>query len=135
MHAIYGEGEGALRRLLAHVLAGSGYVSIFPWDGESDRFNSCLPALITVFSESTTSHFPAPIQDAEVETIIKPSHTSSFDLDGALGLYDRLDELPALWFAAGRVKLPCIAFELPLCHFFEHVQVVFIVRIPFHLGL
>ncbi|KAF8415522.1 hypothetical protein L210DRAFT_3431234, partial [Boletus edulis BED1] len=32
--AIYGEGEGSLGRLLAHVLAGSGDVSILGWTGE-----------------------------------------------------------------------------------------------------
>jgi len=110
--AIYGEGEGALGRLLAHVLAGSGDVSILAWTGESGSFNSCLPAHITVFNRPPTSHLPPPIQDAEVGGTTA-SYTSSFDLDVALGLYDRLNELPAPWFAASRMKLPCIAFELP----------------------
>ncbi|KAI9464361.1 hypothetical protein HD554DRAFT_2315922 [Boletus coccyginus] len=113
MHAIYGEGEGALGRLLAHVLAGSGDVSILAWTGESGSFNSCLPAHITVFSKPPTSHLPPPIQDAEVERIVTSSDTSSFDLDVTLSLYDRLNELPPPWFAASRMKLPCIAFELP----------------------
>ncbi|KAI9567960.1 hypothetical protein HD554DRAFT_853796 [Boletus coccyginus] len=113
IHAIYGEGEDALGRLLAHVLAGSGDVSVLAWTGESGRFNSCLPAHITVFSDPATSHLPSPIQDADVERITTTSHTSSFDLDEALRLYDRLNELPSPWFAAIRMKLPCIAFELP----------------------
>ncbi|KAF8554674.1 WD40 repeat-like protein [Imleria badia] len=111
--AIYGEGEAALGRLLAHVLAGSGDASILAWTGESGSFNSCLPAHITVFSGPATSHLPPPIPDAETERIITPSHTSPFNLDVALQLYDRLSELPAPWFAASRMKLPCIAFELP----------------------
>jgi hypothetical protein len=111
--AIYGEGEGSLGRLLAHVLAGSGNVSILAWTGESGSYNSCLPARITVFKEPATSHLPLPIQDAEMERIITASHSSSFDLDVAVRLYDRLNELPAPWFAASRMKLPCIAFQLP----------------------
>ncbi|KAI9462971.1 hypothetical protein HD554DRAFT_1425706 [Boletus coccyginus] len=108
--AIYGEGEGALGRLLAHVLTGSGDVSILAWTGESGSFNSCLPAHITVFNGPATSHLPLPIQDAEVDRLM---HSSSFDLDEALSLYDCLNILPAPWFAASRMKLPCIAFELP----------------------
>ena len=111
--AIYGEGEGSLGRLLAHVLTGSGDVSILAWTGESGSFNSCLPAHITVFNELATSHLPPPIQEAEMERIITAPHSSSFDLDVALRLYDRLNELPAPWFAASRMKLPCIAFQLP----------------------
>ena len=111
--AIYGEGDGALGRLLAHVLTGSGDVSILAWTGESGSFNSCLPANISVFNGPSTSHLPQPIQDAEVERIITASRTSSFDLEVALSLFDRLNELPAPWFAASRMKLPCIAFRLP----------------------
>ena len=111
--AIYGEGEGSLGRLLAHVLTGSGDVSILAWTGESGSYNSCLPAHITVFSELATSHLPRPIQATEMERMITASDPSSFDLNVALELYDRLDELPAPWFAASRMKLPCIAFKLP----------------------
>ena len=111
--AIYGEGDGSLGRLLAHVLTVSGDVSILAWTGESGSYNSCLPAHITVFNELATSHLPPPIQDAEIERIIAASHSSSFDLDVALRLYDRLNELPVPWFAASRMKLPCIAFKTP----------------------
>ncbi|KAF8439820.1 hypothetical protein L210DRAFT_3645803 [Boletus edulis BED1] len=111
--AIYGEGEASLGRLLAHVLAGSGDVSILAWTGESGSFNSCLPADITVFNGPATSHLPSPIPDADMERTITASHNPSFDLNAALSLYDRLHELPAPWFAASRMKLPCIAFQLP----------------------
>ena len=111
--AIYGEEDGSLGRLLAHVLTVSGDVSILAWTGESGSFNSCLPANITVFSELATSHLPPPIQDAEMERIITTSHSSSFDLDVALKLYDRLNDLPVPSFAASRMKLPCITFKLP----------------------
>ena len=110
---MYGQEERPLGHLLAHVLTGSGDVSILAWTGEPGRFNSCLPAHITVFHEPATSHFPSPISDAEMERIIATSHSSSFDLDTALKLYNRLSELSAPWFAASRMKLPCIAFQLP----------------------
>ncbi|KAF8550490.1 hypothetical protein OG21DRAFT_1513946 [Imleria badia] len=110
--AIYGEGEGSLGRLLAHVLTGSGDVSILAWTGESGSFNSCLPAHITVFNGPAASPILPPLPNAEMERLIAASHTS-FDLDVALRLYDRLDQLSSPWFAASRMKLPCIAFQLP----------------------
>ena len=113
INPIYGEGEKSLGLLLAHVLTGSGDVSILAWTGESGRYNSCLPAHIAVFNEPATSHLPRPIQDAEMERMITASDSSSFDLDVALRLYDRLQELPAPWFATSRMKLPCISFQLP----------------------
>ena len=110
--AIYGEGEGSLGRLLAHVLAGSGDLSVLAWIGESGPYNSCLPTDIAVFNGPATSHLPSSIPDAEMEHTIAAPH-ASFDLDTALRLYDHLDKLTAPWFAANRMKLPCIAFQLP----------------------
>ena len=109
--AIYGEGEVSLGRLLANILTRSGDVSILAWTGESSRFNSCLPARITVFNGPATLHLPAPISDAEMQRIIAAQ--SSFDLDVALRLLDRLNELPTPKFAESRMTLPCIAFLLP----------------------
>ncbi|KAG6377836.1 WD40-repeat-containing domain protein [Boletus reticuloceps] len=89
---IYGEGKDSLSRVLAHVLTQSGDASILAWAGESGSFNSCLPSHITVFHGSATSHLPQTITNAEIERIIT---SSPFDLDGALALYDRLNDLPA----------------------------------------
>ncbi|KAF8551251.1 hypothetical protein OG21DRAFT_1512971 [Imleria badia] len=111
--AIYGEGEGALGRLLAHILAGSGDASILAWTGQSSTYNSCLPAEITAFNRPATSHLPVAIEDAEMENVVTTLRTSTLDLDLALMLYDRLHEIPTPWFAASRMKLPCIAFKLP----------------------
>jgi len=110
---IYGEGESSLGRLLAHVLTVSGDVSVLAWTGESGSYNSCLPAYTSAFSGPATSHLPLPIPDAEMEGIVAGSQTASFDLDMALKLYDRINGLSAPWFAASRMKLPCIAFQLP----------------------
>ena len=110
--AIYGEGENALGRLLAHILAGSGDTSILAWTGLSGDFNSCLPAHITVFDRPATSHLPLAIKDAEMRNITIGLHSAKLDLDLAMKLYNRLNELPTPWFAASRMKLPCIAFDL-----------------------
>jgi hypothetical protein len=48
-----------------------------------------------------------------MERLIATSHSSSFDLDGALELYKYLDKLPSPLFAANRMELPCIPFQLP----------------------
>ena len=111
--AIYGEGEKALGRLLAHILAVSGDTSILAWTGQSGGHNSCLSAHITVFTRPATSHLPKPIEDGEMETKITELRSSALDLDLAAKLYDRLNGLPAPWFAASRMKLPCVAFKLP----------------------
>ena len=110
---VYGEGDHALGRLLSQLLTSSGNTSILAWTGKVGSFNSCLPAHITVFRERATSHFPPPIQEAEMERMIAAFRSSSFDLEVALRLYDRLNELPASWFAASRLKLPCVTFKLP----------------------
>ncbi|KAF8127572.1 hypothetical protein EV363DRAFT_1343658 [Boletus edulis] len=107
---IYGEREAALGRLLAYVLNVSRDVSILAWTGKSGRFNSCLPAYINVFKDPATSHLPSPILDAEMERIIA---ATPFDFDVAMKLYDLVDKLPPPSFAETRMKLPCIAFQLP----------------------
>ncbi|KAF8552474.1 TPR-like protein [Imleria badia] len=111
--AIYGEREAALGRLLSHILAGSGDTSILAWTGQSSTYNSCLPSQITVFNQLATLHIPPRIENAEMEKTVTTLRTSALDLDLALRLYDRLHELPAPWFAASRMKLPCITFKLP----------------------
>ncbi|KAF8435992.1 hypothetical protein L210DRAFT_3648270 [Boletus edulis BED1] len=59
------------------------------------------------------SHLPAPIPNSEMGRTVTGLHTPSFDLDVALRLYDRLNELPTPRFAESRMTLPCIAFKLP----------------------
>ena len=56
--------------------------------------------------------FLPPIEDAEMERLITMSHSSSFDLDGALKLYDCLEVLVAPGFAANQMELLCIAFQI-----------------------
>ncbi|KAF8430753.1 hypothetical protein L210DRAFT_3730336 [Boletus edulis BED1] len=74
---MYGEGEEAsLGRLLANVLTRSGDASILAWTGESSRFNSCLPARISVFSRS---HLLPPTPDSGMGRITG-SYIPSFNL-------------------------------------------------------
>ena len=100
-------------RLLANIITRSGDVSVLAWTGECSRFNSCLPARISVFNGPATSHLPSPIPDAEMEHLITALHPPSFDLDVALRLYDRLNDLSTPRFAESRMTLSCIAFRLP----------------------
>ena len=113
LSAIYGEGENALGRLLAHILAVSGDTRILAWTGQSGGHNSCLPAHIIVFKQSSMSHLPRAIENDEMTTNITQLRSARLDLDLAMKLYDQLNNLPAPWFAASRMKLPCIAFKLP----------------------
>ena len=129
--AIYGEGEKALGRLLAHILTVSADTSILAWTGQSGGHNSCLPAHITVFNRPATSHLPQPIEDSKMCKTINELRKSALDLDLALQLYDRLNDLPAPWFAASRMKLPCIAFKIPpLSPYRTHTGRVFRVDTP-----
>ena len=111
--AIYGEGEVSLGRLLANIVTRSGDVSVLAWTGECSRFNSCLPARTSVFNGPATSHIPSPIPDTKMEYLITMLHPSSFDLDVALRLYGRLNDLSTPRFAESRMTLSCIAFRLP----------------------
>ncbi|KAI9460061.1 hypothetical protein HD554DRAFT_2041709 [Boletus coccyginus] len=116
--SMYSEGNDSLGHLLAYVLMVSGDVHILAWTGMSGEFNSYLPAHITVFNGSVTSHLPQPILNTEMKEIVARSHPSSFDLEMALKLYDHLSELSVPCFTASQMKLPCIAYKLhPLSHF------------------
>ena len=111
--AIYGEGTASLGRLLANVLNRSGDVDILAWTGESNQFNSCLPARITVYKEPATSHLPTPVPDARMKHINAALPPYSSSLDEALRLYDGLSKLPTPRVVDGRMTLSCIAFPLP----------------------
>ena len=109
---VYGEGDQALGRLLAQLLASSGDTSILAWTGKPGSFNSCLPANITVFSHLLTSYVPQAITGTEMETIVAGLRASSVNLTLVTKFYDRLDELPVPSFAGKRMTLPCIVFKL-----------------------
>ena len=108
LSAVYGEGDQALGRLLAQLLTSSGDTSILAWTGRSGRFNSFLPAQISVFNSLPTSHTPLAPTSTELETITK----RSFNIASVTRLYDRLNELSIPSSLGKRMKLPCLAFKL-----------------------
>ena len=109
---VYGEGDQALGRLLAQLLASSGDTSILAWTGKSGGFNSCFPASITVFSQLLSSYIPQAITGAEMETIIAKLRASLLNLTSATNFHDRLNELRVPSYAGKRMTLPCIIFKL-----------------------
>jgi hypothetical protein len=109
---VYGEGDQAVGRLLALLLASSGDTGILAWTGKSGSFNSCLPTKITVFSQLPPPHIPLTITSTAMETITTRLRASSLNLISVMKLYDRLNELPVPLFVGQRMKLPCIVFKL-----------------------
>ena len=109
---VYGEGDRAIGRLLAQLLASSGDTTILAWKGRSGSFNSCLPASITVYNELPHLHVPLPISGAEMESIILKMHASSLNHTSSMALYDRLNGLPPPIFSERRLRLPCLTFKL-----------------------
>ncbi|KAF8415451.1 hypothetical protein L210DRAFT_2704643 [Boletus edulis BED1] len=109
---IYGDGDQALGRLLAHILTSSGDASILAWTGKSGSFNSCLPGRFHVFSQLCTSHIPPSMTGTEMETITATLRASSLNLDLVMKLYDRLKEHPAPTFLGKRMKASCLTFRL-----------------------
>ena len=107
---VYGEGDKALGRLLAQLLASSGDMSILAWTGRPNSFNSCLPASITVFRHPPTTHIPPAIPDVELGTMTTGSRSPNLVL--ATRLYDLVNGLPVPSFSGRRMKLPCITFKL-----------------------
>ncbi|KAF8553229.1 TPR-like protein [Imleria badia] len=109
---VYGEGDKALGRFLAQLLASSGDTSILAWTGRSGSFNSCLPSKIIAFNQCPTTHIPPPLQRAEMDKVIASLRSSSLNSPSIMRLYDRLQELPVPLFVGQRMKLPCIMFKL-----------------------
>ena len=109
---VYGEGDQALGRLLAQLLTSAGDTSILAWTGKPGRFNSCLPANISVFSQLSTSHIPPAIKGTQMDAVTTRLQAASLDLTLIMRLYDRLNELPVAMFVGQRMKVPCIMFKL-----------------------
>ena len=109
---IYGEGNQAIGRLLEHVLTGSGDVTILAWTGASGRYNSCLPAVLTVYDQIVPPHVPQPIQTSEMDTIVTVLRSSLPDLSLAITLHNHVSGLQSPSLAASRLRLPGIVFRL-----------------------
>ncbi|KAF8553994.1 hypothetical protein OG21DRAFT_1140929 [Imleria badia] len=117
IEAIYGDDEAprALGRLLGALLTQSADVSILAWTGKPSEYNTCLPAEITVYRESESVHIPNPIEEETLAALVKDMHSTMSDADkeAAVRLHDRLLDVPPPELHYGRLKLPCILFQLP----------------------
>ena len=126
---VYGEGDKAVGRFLAQLLTSSGDASILAWTGRSGSFNSCLPGSITAFSPLPTTHFPLPLEHAEMDRITAGLQASSLDSMSIIQLYDQLHDLHVPFFVGQRMKLPCITFKLgPLSPYHSRSGYVFRAR-------
>ena len=110
---IYGEGDRAIGRLLEHILAGSGDVTILAWTGHAGSYNSCLPIDLTVYDQLVPPHVPQPVETAEMDRIVMELRSTSPNLSLVEMLYDRLHALPhSPSFAAKRLHLPGVVFPI-----------------------
>ena len=109
---MYGEGNQAVGRLLEHVLSGSGDVTILAWTGTSGRYNSCLPAGLTVYNQIVPPHVPQPIQTTEMDNMVTTLRSSLPDLSLAVTLHNHVDGLQSPSLLASRLRLPGIVFRL-----------------------
>ena len=112
LSVVYGEGDKALGRFLAQLLASSGDTSILAWTGRSGNFNSCLPANMIVFNQLPTTHITPALECAEVDGITARLQSSSLSSTSIMRLYDQLHQLPVPSFVGQRMKLPCLNFKL-----------------------
>jgi WD40 repeat protein len=106
----YGEKQDrALGRLLREIVARSGDITGLDWVGTSSEFNSCLPASITSY-ETPPCRLPLLSEDEFRSSVSSLRKTVAMDL--ALKLYTLLRNMTAPRFAAQRLHLPCIAFNV-----------------------
>ncbi|KAG2745426.1 hypothetical protein P692DRAFT_20837557, partial [Suillus brevipes Sb2] len=107
---IYGEKQdNALSRLLQEIVARSGDITSLDWVGKSSEFNSCLPASITSYQAPPCKLLPLP--EHEIQSSLS-SLRKTVAVDFALNLYTQLRNMSAPRFAAGKLWLPCIAFNV-----------------------
>ncbi|KAI6038673.1 hypothetical protein EDC04DRAFT_1931148 [Pisolithus marmoratus] len=105
----YGEGAHALGHLLEEVVARSGEVTVLAWWGKSSSYNSCLPASISVYSQ--TPYKPPPLEGEEMETRIRELRRKLSQPE-VLKISEQIGSLPPARFATRRLYLPCIVFSV-----------------------
>ncbi|KAI6014940.1 hypothetical protein EDC04DRAFT_645744 [Pisolithus marmoratus] len=105
----YGEKADALGHLLEEIVSHSGEVTVLAWSGKSSSYNSCLPALVSVYNQ--IPYNPPSLEGEEMETCITELRGKLAQQD-ALSIYNRISFLPAARFATRRLHLPCIVFSV-----------------------
>ncbi|KAI6022663.1 hypothetical protein EDC04DRAFT_3143649 [Pisolithus marmoratus] len=105
----YGEAADALGHLLEEIVARSGEVTVLAWSGKSSSYNSCLPASVSVYSQSPYN--PPSLKGEEMETCITQLRGKLLQ-QVILDIYDQITSLPPARFATRRLHLPCIIFPV-----------------------
>jgi hypothetical protein len=106
----YGEKQDkALGRLLQEIVARSGDITCLDWVGKPSQFNSCLPVSITSYEAPPCK--PPPLLEDEIQSSVS-SLRKTVATDLASKLYTLLYNVSAPRFAAQRLHLPCIAFNV-----------------------
>jgi hypothetical protein len=106
----YGEKQDkALGRLLQEIMARSGDITGLDWVGKSSEFNSCLPVSITSYQ---TPPYKLPLLPEDEMQSLVSSLRKTAAVGFASNLYTQLRDMSAPRFAAQRLHLPCIAFNV-----------------------
>ncbi|KAI6045477.1 hypothetical protein EDC04DRAFT_60772 [Pisolithus marmoratus] len=105
----YGEGVDALGHLLEEIVARSGEVTVLAWSGKSSSYNSCLPASVSVYSQ--TPYSPPSLEGEEMETCLAEL-CSNLPQQEAWNIYRQIHSLPPARFATRRLHLPCLVFPV-----------------------
>ena len=117
---IYGERkEHVLGRLLQEVVSQSGDITALDWVGKSSEFNSCLPADLVSYQPPV--YTLRSLSEDEMQTSFSSLQGAGV-ADLALHLYTTLDRLTAPRFAARRLHLPCIVFQVTTIVIQRHDQ-------------
>ncbi|KAI5986440.1 hypothetical protein F5J12DRAFT_898764 [Pisolithus orientalis] len=105
----YGEGPDALGHLLEEIVARSGEVSVLAWSGESSTYNTCLPASLSVYSQ--TPYSPPSLEGDEIQRCIKELRDKLPRYEARI-IYNKINRHSPARFATRRLHLPCIVFSV-----------------------
>ena len=100
----------ALGLLLQEIVDRYQEAAVLDWTGEPSKFNSCLPARISVYSQSP--YIVPSIADDNMEKQVAALRGLSTLQQDAIKFYHKLSRLDPLVFANHRLHLPCITFSI-----------------------
>ena len=100
----------ALGLLLQEIVERYQGATVLDWTGEPSKFNSCLPARISVYSQSP--YIVPSIADDNVEKRVAELRGLSTLQQDAITFYHKVSRLDPLLFANHRLRLPCITFPI-----------------------
>ncbi|KAI6015349.1 hypothetical protein F5J12DRAFT_890694 [Pisolithus orientalis] len=105
----YGERVDALGHLLEEIVARTSEVTVLAWSGQSSSYNSCLPASISVYSQ--TPYNPPSLEGEEMETCMTKLR-GKLSQENTLSICHQIKFLPPARFWSRRLHLPCIVFPV-----------------------